>query len=75
MSSNNICAASADNQFGPRVAVGCRDFDFTLLFEDAFFGVLPPAVFLLFSGPRLRFLKSSTVKVTSHKLAVIKLVS
>lgn len=75
MSSNTICARNADNQFGPRVAVSCRDFDFTLLFEDAFFGALPPALFILLIGPRLRFLQSSTIKVTSHKLAVVKLVS
>lgn len=75
MSANEVCTAGADNQFGPRVAVSCREFDFTLLFEDAFFSALPAALFLILIGPSLRVLHSSPVKVTSHKLAVLKLVS
>lgn len=49
----NGCRYSADNEFGPRVATACRDFDFTLLFEDAVFVALPAAVFLLLLPWRL----------------------
>ncbi|KAH8668572.1 ABC transporter [Xylariales sp. PMI_506] len=41
------CSPNSDNLFGPRVNTNCRDFDFTLLFEDAFFAVLPAALFLV----------------------------
>lgn len=75
MSTNTVCMVGADNQFGPRIVVSCRELDFTLLFEDAFFGALPAALFLIVIGSRLRVLHSSPVKVTSYKLAVLKLVS
>ena len=75
MSSNPVCVVGADNHFGPRVVFSCREFDFTLLFEDVFFSTLPTALFLILIGPRLRFLYKSPVKVTSYNLAVLKLVS
>jgi hypothetical protein len=31
------CPAGSDDGFGPRVNIACRPFDFTPLFEDAFF--------------------------------------
>ncbi|CCF45895.1 ABC transporter [Colletotrichum higginsianum] len=43
MASNAICPPGSNNQFGPRINFGCRHFDFTLLFEDAIFHVLPSA--------------------------------
>ncbi|KAH8900775.1 P-loop containing nucleoside triphosphate hydrolase protein [Thozetella sp. PMI_491] len=67
------CPANADDQFGPRVDTACRSFDFTLLFEDAFFGMLPAALFLLMLPIRLRGLRKASVKVMSYRLAVWKL--
>ncbi|KAJ5492160.1 hypothetical protein N7453_010257 [Penicillium expansum] len=42
-----LCLSVADGAFGPRVNVACRDFDFTVYFEDLFFACLPTALFLL----------------------------
>lgn len=70
----SVCPLQSDNRFGPRVNVQCRSFDFTLLFEDAFFSVLPAALFLLFVPARLRSLTRASVKLTSNLLALWKLV-
>ena len=68
------CSITHDDTFGPRVAIACRSFDFTLLFEDGFFVALPAAVFLLLLPMRLQVLRKTTVKTTSYKLAIWKLV-
>lgn len=67
------CSPNGDNWFGPRVDVNCRDFDFTLLFEDAFFVILPAALFLLLLPWRLQTLRKTPVKMTSYRLATWKL--
>lgn len=49
-----------DSAFGPTVT-GCRgDFDFTLLFEQAFLSIAPSALFLLCAAGRLGALWSRT---------------
>lgn len=68
------CVAGSDDQFGPRVDTDCRGFDFTLLFEDGIFVLLPAAVFLLLLPSRWRQLHRREVKVVSYRLAVQKLV-
>lgn len=68
------CPWGSDNVFGPRVLEGCRPFDFTLLFEDAIFAVLPASTFLLLAACRLPSLIRAPIKVTSHRLATWKLV-
>lgn len=42
-----VCLSVADAALGPRVNVACRNFDFTVYFEDLFFVCLPTALFLL----------------------------
>ncbi|PWY93092.1 multidrug resistance-associated protein [Aspergillus sclerotioniger CBS 115572] len=69
---NPVCVATSDNQFGPRVDPNCRSFDFTLLFEDAFFSIIPAALFILLLPARLRVLRKAPVKVTTYRLAVYK---
>lgn len=64
----------ADRQFGPRVNAACREFDFTLLFEDGFFMLLPAVLFLLSVPWRFWSLWKSPVKLTSRRLAIGKLV-
>ncbi|OJJ78094.1 hypothetical protein ASPBRDRAFT_50885 [Aspergillus brasiliensis CBS 101740] len=66
------CAPGSDNVFGPRVYAECRSFDFTLLFEDGFFGLLPAALFLVLVPQRLHILRASQVKLDSFKLALVK---
>lgn len=68
------CASDSDNFFGPRVSPECRPFDFTLLFEDSLFGLLPAALFLVLVPQRLQVLRNSQVKLHSFRLAVVKLV-
>ncbi|CAI7568615.1 unnamed protein product [Penicillium glandicola] len=64
----NVC----DNQFKIRVDVDCRAFDFTLLFENAIFSILPSIAFLLWLIPRLEILRRSPVKSNSLKFAIYK---
>ncbi|OKL58596.1 hypothetical protein UA08_06381 [Talaromyces atroroseus] len=73
MAKASLCPPGSDNTFGPRVNSSCRAFDFTLLFEDAFFSVLPTSLFLIVVLPRLQFLRSAPVKLASYRLAVWKL--
>ncbi|KAI3543901.1 ABC transporter [Colletotrichum filicis] len=46
MATNTSCPLGSDDQFGPRIDYNCRHFDFTLLFEDAIFHILPSAALL-----------------------------
>lgn len=71
---NSTCPPGSDNQFGPQVQVDCRPFDFTLLFEDGIFVMLPAALFLLLFPLPLHSLRTKPVKLTSYTLALWKLV-
>ncbi|KAB8206354.1 P-loop containing nucleoside triphosphate hydrolase protein [Aspergillus parasiticus] len=70
-----VCPPHSDNAFGPRVTTDCRSFDFTLLFEDAFFSLLPAALFLLILPGRVLYLARASVKVRPHRLAIYKTIS
>ncbi|KAJ5626822.1 ATP-binding cassette transporter [Penicillium herquei] len=67
------CPQNSDNKFGPRIDPNCRSFDFTLLFEDAWFSLLPAALFLLLIPPRLHVLWRAPTKLRSYRLAIVKL--
>ena len=70
-----FCTSGADDRFGPAVH-GCREnFDFTLLFEQSFFSILPCAIFLLIVPLRLRKLSNSGVKVVEGSAWKVKAVS
>ncbi|KAJ5117987.1 hypothetical protein N7526_011010 [Penicillium atrosanguineum] len=69
------CPIGSDDQFGPRVISQCRPFDFTLLFEDAIFAILPAGLFLVLAAFRATVLIRGPVKVTSHRLATWKLIA
>ncbi|KAJ5949963.1 ATP-binding cassette transporter [Penicillium verhagenii] len=69
------CPRSSDMRFGPRIDPSCRSFDFTLLFEDAFFSLLPAALFLVLIPPRLRVLWRVPTKLRSYRLAILKFVT
>ncbi|KAK0656433.1 ABC transporter [Cercophora newfieldiana] len=71
--SSGDCPLFADDQFGPRVDIACRSFDFTLLFEDAFFVALLAALFLLLMPLRLPSLYNTPVMSTTYRLASWKL--
>lgn len=69
------CPLEADNSFGPVTNPGCRDgFDFTLLFEQAIFGLVPAVAFLIISPVRLHILAKCDVRIQFNKLRSAKLV-
>ncbi|KAK4452862.1 hypothetical protein QBC34DRAFT_18634 [Podospora aff. communis PSN243] len=70
---SEACPSNSDGHFGPRVDSACRAFDFSLLFEDAFFVALPAALFLLLLPLRLPSLYNTPIKLTSYRLAAWKL--
>ncbi|KAL4948254.1 P-loop containing nucleoside triphosphate hydrolase protein [Aspergillus filifer] len=74
-SSSLPCLAAADAAFGPRVSAACRDFDFTVYFEDLFFTCLPAALFILCvpASVCLRWKEPSRIK--RSKLLIWKLIS
>lgn len=71
------CPAWSDQTFGPRIDPACREFDFTLLFEDVVFSAVPVAVFLVLAIARIFQLWSRPRKCfaltykSSSKLAVL----
>ena len=65
---------SADGQFGPAVKAERSNFDFTLLFEDAFLSIAPASVFLLAALLRARSLHGSSKKVAAGWTRLQKIV-
>ncbi|KAK1458226.1 ABC transporter [Colletotrichum melonis] len=73
MATNTSCPLGSEDQFGPRIDYNCRHFDFTLLFEDAIFHILPSTVFLLLIPFRIFSIARTPVKVATYRLALCKL--
>lgn len=74
-SSASVCAPTADAAFGPAIA-GCRDdFDFTLVFEQSIFVILPASLLLVAAPVRLLRLGKSPVVVGGRMFRDFKLVS
>jgi len=63
-----------DSTFGP-VVVGCRgDFDFTVLFEQVIFSIVPSSIFILLGIPRLVTLRKRVVILKGRSLQLVKAV-
>lgn len=63
-----------DDSLGP-VVQGCRDdFDFTLRFERIFLAIIPAAVFIALSLPRIAYLSRKPRIVGAKSVQTIKLV-
>ena len=65
-----------DYTFGP-VVEGCRDnFDFTAVFEQIFFSIIPSAFFILLGIIRIRHLgrKPRVLALRSRGIQTVKLV-
>jgi hypothetical protein len=69
-----VCLSVADAAFGPRVSVACRNFDFTVYFEDLFFTCLPTALFLLLSPASLWQLRNEPRRIKRSRRLLCKLV-
>ncbi|KAF1809448.1 P-loop containing nucleoside triphosphate hydrolase protein [Eremomyces bilateralis CBS 781.70] len=66
-----------DSTFGPTVGDHCRgSFDFTLLFEDSIFALLPQCFFLLLAPIRYSTLRLRRERLTKHsRLGTLKVVA
>ncbi|KAH3906329.1 hypothetical protein HBI56_195160 [Parastagonospora nodorum] len=66
--------SQVDNTFGPWAGADCRSgFDFTLLFEEAFFSILPLAFILCITPFRFVYLWKRSKKLKTSKLRFTKL--
>lgn len=73
--SSHSCSFASDNVWGPAVQPCRRLFDFTLLFEQSIFSILPSSIFLLLAFGRYYQLWQQPNLVTGWTLLGIKLVS
>lgn len=69
------CSASSNLSFGPRVALCASGFDFTLLFEEWIFSIVPAVLFLLAGAARITSLYKRRRIVQEQRLQNFKLVS
>jgi len=67
-----MCILATDDVFEPQVH-SCREFDFTLLFEQAILQAAPSALLLLSVPPRLWYLRKQTPKSARSKMTMLKL--
>ncbi|KAB5547143.1 canalicular multispecific organic anion transporter 1 [Coniochaeta sp. 2T2.1] len=69
------CGFVADTVFGPSVTPCRREFDFTLLFEEAILVTLPACVFILLGTALVLFLRPAPTRVRHGRLYSLKLFS
>lgn len=63
-----------DDAFGP-VLNGCPDnFDFTLLFQQAFLSIAPSSVFIVVAAIRVAYLRRQPRIVGSNRFQILKIV-
>lgn len=77
MSNDSLIRLCPDDSFGPTVDLKiCRDgFDFTLLFEESIFAILPAALLLCVAPLRVWSIWRRPDAVKWSLLRVVKLVS
>lgn len=73
--SSPLCAPTADAAFGPAVQGCLNGFDFTLIFEQSIFVILPAALLLVVAPFRLLHLGKAPLVVGGPVLRNMKLVS
>ena len=64
----------ADNDFGPGIEGFRGGLDFTLVFEDAFLGLVPSALLLIAAPIRTLWLWNASKKVTEDAIRLNKVV-
>ncbi|PYI24792.1 P-loop containing nucleoside triphosphate hydrolase protein [Aspergillus violaceofuscus CBS 115571] len=64
------CPLGSDNSFGPVVSGYCREFDFTLLFEDVVLVFIPSFVFLTIHIIRIACLLPKPVKGANQRRTI-----
>ncbi|OJK02591.1 hypothetical protein ASPACDRAFT_1864098 [Aspergillus aculeatus ATCC 16872] len=65
------CPRGSDDSFNPVVSVHCREFDFTLLFEDVVLVSIPSFIFLAIHSIRIACLLPKPVKVANQRRTII----
>ena len=69
------CSFAAEETLGPVIAECRRPFDFSLLFEQVFFQLLPSAIFIIGAVARSAYLNRQPIRIARRRLYVLKLVS
>ncbi|KAJ6013292.1 ABC transporter FUM19 [Penicillium herquei] len=67
-----MAVCESDRLFGPRVDPQCRNFDFTLTFEDGVFHLLPSSLFLLLFPVWFLLSRKELKKSRSNQLVILK---
>ncbi|KAJ5728595.1 multidrug resistance-associated protein [Penicillium malachiteum] len=67
-----MAVCESDRLFGPRVDPQCRNFDFTLTFEDGFFHLLPSSLFLIIFPVWFFLSRKELKKSRSNQLVILK---
>lgn len=63
-----------DDAFGP-IVHGCRgNFDFTLLFEQAFLSIAPSSLFIVLAAIRLAYLRRQPTIIGGNRFQMLKIV-
>jgi hypothetical protein len=52
----NRCDPSLDDHFGPASGIQCRNFDFTIFFEQTILSIGPSSAFILLASARILIL-------------------
>ena len=69
------CLPNSDSKFGPAVAYDCRQFDFTLYFEQIFMSLVPSLFFILLSPIRVAAVVRRNIKTLSTPFHGAKIVT
>lgn len=67
------CGFTADTDFGPSVISCRREFDFTILFEEAVFVIIPGCIFIVAAVASILFLRQAPMLVHRGRLHSLKL--
>jgi hypothetical protein len=76
LASSPACLPGSDNEFGPAVASGCRQFDFTLYFEQIFCSLVPSLCLVLLSPIRVAVVfrrDTKTLSTPFHSAKIVRL--
>lgn len=75
LASSQACLPGSDSKFGPAVAHECRQFDFTLYFEQIFLSLVPSLFLILLFPIRVVAIFRRDVKTLSTPFHGAKIVS
>ncbi len=75
MATNTSGHCLNDDTLGP-VVIGCRDnFDFTIVFEQSVFSIVPSVLFVALAAARIARLRGKPQVVAARSFQALKIVS